>query len=54
LRLSTVVRLPKIAKHRKISTYAKRTPNSRRISTYKKIVRGRVLSGGRHQVRRAT
>jgi hypothetical protein len=31
---NTVVRLPKIAKHRKISTYVKRACNSRRISTY--------------------
>jgi len=38
--LYTVVRRPKIAKHRKISTYVKCVRNSRRISTYKEIVRG--------------
>ena len=36
----TAVRRPTIGKRRKISTYAKRVRNSRRISTYKKIGRG--------------
>ena len=36
----TAIRRPTIGKRRKISTYAKRVRNSRRISTYKKIGRG--------------